>query len=139
MSKHTKKMEAVSKSTKEVHILLVDDEEDIADLLRRALKRMGHRVSVYHDPLMALEEFRAGSFDLALLDIRMPGMNGYQLLKEIRRLDRDLKCCFLTAFEILKEDFAQHEIPAETIDCFIKKPVHLSEFTRKVNGILAGI
>ena len=138
MSKHSKKLEAVSKSTKQVHILLVDDEEDIAELLQRTLKRMGHMVTVYNDPSMALEEFRAGKFDLALLDIRMPGMNGYELLKRIRRLDKHLKCCFLTAFEIHKDDFAQHDIPAETIDCFIKKPVHLTEFTKKVNAILEG-
>jgi two-component system catabolic regulation response regulator CreB/two-component system response regulator ChvI len=100
---------------------------------------MGHKVTVYNDPSTALEEFRAGRFDLALLDIRMPGMNGYELLKGIRRLDKSLKCCFLTAFEIHKDDFAQHDIPSEAIDCFIKKPVHLSEFTNKVNAILEGI
>jgi two-component system catabolic regulation response regulator CreB/two-component system response regulator ChvI len=124
---------------KEVHILLVDDEEDIAELLQRTLKRMGHSVTVYSDPSIALEEFRPGRFDLALLDIRMPGMNGYELLKGIRRLDKNLKCCFLTAFEIHKDDFAQHEIPTETVDCFIKKPVHLAEFSKKVNAILEGI
>lgn len=139
MSKYNKKTEAVSQSTKESHILLVDDEEDIAELLQRTLRRMGHTVTTYNDPSKALEDFRASRFDLALLDIRMPGMNGYELLKGIRRMDRKLKCCFLTAFEIHKDDFEQQGIPAHTVDCFIKKPVHLSEFTKKVTALLEGV
>ena len=136
MSKHTKRLEAVSRSSREAHILIVDDDEDITELLQRILKRAGYRVTSYNSSSQALKEFRAGMFDLALLDIRMPGLNGLELLKGIKKLDENLKCCFLTAFEIAKEDFAQNDIPAKTIDCFIKKPIHLPEFTKKVNTLL---
>jgi CheY-like chemotaxis protein len=138
MSKHTRNLETVTRSTEDTHILIVDDEEDIAELLQRALIRKGYQVTAYNDPSKALEEFQAGRFDLALLDIRMPGMNGYELLKAIKSLDKNLKCCFLTAFEIRKDDFSENEIPADSVDCFIKKPVHLADFAKKVSAILEG-
>lgn len=138
MSKHTKNLETVTRSTKEVHILIVDDEEDIAELLQRTLKRRGYQVTAYNDPSKALEEFRAGRFDLALLDIRMPGMNGYELLKSMKSLDKKLKCCFLTAFEVHEDDFSENDMPANSVDCFIKKPVHLAEFTKKISSLLEG-
>jgi DNA-binding NtrC family response regulator len=138
LSKHTKSLESVSRTSREAHILIVDDDEDITELLQRTLKRAGYSVTSYNSPSKALKDFRANMFDLALLDIRMPGMNGFELLKGIKKLDANLKCCFLTAFEIVKEDFAQNDIPAKAIDCFIKKPIHLPEFTQKVNTLLEG-
>jgi len=138
VSKHSRSIEAIARTTREAHILIVDDEEDIAELLQSTLKRIGYRVTAYNDPSKALHEFRAGQYDLALIDIRMPGMNGYELLKQIKMLDKKVKCCFLTAFEIQTDDFTQHDIPAKSVDCFIKKPVHLAEFTKKVTAVLEG-
>ena len=136
MSKHSKKLEAISRPAKVSHILIVDDEEDIAELLQRTLTRVGYKVTSYVDPSKALEEFMPGHFDLALLDIRMPGINGFELLKQIKMLDKNLKTCFLTAFELEKDDLIQHGIPEDSIQCFIKKPIHLSEFTKKVSALL---
>ena len=139
MSKHKKNLEAVSRSAREARILIVDDDEDITELLQRTLKRVGYIVTSYNSPFKAIEEFRSGKFDLALLDIRMPGMNGFELLKGIKKLDANLKCCFLTAFGIEEEDFVKNDVPARSIDCFIKKPIHLPEFTQKVNSLLEGV
>lgn len=136
MSKQSKKLEAVSRSAKEAHILIVDDEEDIAELLKRTLNRLGYNVTTYNDPSKASDEFKSGLFDLALLDIRMPGMNGFELMKQIKKRDKKLKVCFLTAFEIEKDDFVQNGIPVAAVDCYIKKPVHLSEFTKKISTLL---
>ena len=138
MAKHTKKLETVSRASKVAHILIVDDEDDITELLQRTLMRIGYKVTSYVDPSKALEEFKPGQFDLALLDIRMPGINGFELLRQIKTLDKNLKTCFLTAFELEKNDFVQHGMPTDTIDCFIKKPIHLSEFTKKVSMLLEG-
>ena len=138
MSKHTKNLEAVSTSARAAHILIVDDDEDITELLQRTLTRAGYRVTSYNSPSKALTEFRASNFDLALLDIRMPGMNGFELLKGLKKLEANLKCCFLTAFEIEKEDFVQNEVPPKSIDCFIKKPIHLPDLAQKVNSLLEG-
>jgi DNA-binding response OmpR family regulator len=126
----------ISRSAKVAHILIVDDEEDITELLQRVLKRSGYKVTSYVDPTKALEEFRPGRFDLALLDIRMPGINGFELLKQIKLVDKTLKACFLTAFELETDDFVQNGISEDSIKCFIKKPIHLSDFTKKVSALL---
>ena len=106
--------------------MLVDDESDIATLFLYYLESSGYRVKVYNDPRKALSEFRAGLYDLALLDVRMPYMSGFELYEKMHRIDSDCKVCFVTAFEIyyrsLKEFF-----PDLDVTCFIKKPVSKAE------------
>jgi two-component system catabolic regulation response regulator CreB/two-component system response regulator ChvI len=112
-------------------ILLVDDESDIATLFQYYLESSGYRVKVYNDPLNALSEFRAGLYDLALLDVRMPHMSGFELYEKIHRIDTACRVCFVTAFEIyyrsLKEFF-----PNLDVTCFIRKPVSKVELLRHV-------
>ena len=88
---------------------MVDDESDIATLFQYYLESSGYRVKVYNDPLRALLEFRTGLYDLALLDVRMPHMSGFELYEKMHRIDSACKVCFVTAFEIyyrsLKEFF----------------------------------
>ena len=74
-------------------ILVVDDEEDIAKLFQKALERAGFIVDTYNDPLQSLSNYRAGMYDLLLLDIKMPEMNGFELYKKIRQIDDKTKVC----------------------------------------------
>jgi DNA-binding response OmpR family regulator len=112
-------------------ILLVDDESDITTLFQYYMESSGYRVKVYNDPLKALSEFRAGLFDLALLDVRMPHLSGFELYKKMHRIDTACKVCFVTAFEIyyrsLKEFFPQLDVT-----CFIRKPVSKVELLNQV-------
>ena len=112
-------------------ILLVDDESDIATLFQYYLESSGYRVKVYNDPLKALSEFRAGLYGLALLDVRMPHMSGFELYEKMRMIDNACKVCFVTAFEIyyrsLKEFF-----PNLDVTCFIRKPVSKVELLNHV-------
>jgi two-component system catabolic regulation response regulator CreB/two-component system response regulator ChvI len=64
--------------------------------------RTNHGISVdtYNDPVEAISEFRAGVYDLVILDIRMPKMNGFHVYKELKKIDEDMMVCFLTAFEV---------------------------------------
>jgi DNA-binding response OmpR family regulator len=139
MSRHSKKPSAVARTSRRAHVLIVDDEVDITQLLGRALHRHDIEVTTFNDPEEALKEFRSSKYDLALIDIRMPGMNGFELLKKIKSKDRKIRTCFLTAFEIEKEDFVTNEIPTDSIDCYIKKPVLLPDFVDKVSRILEGV
>ena len=66
----------------------------------------------------------------------MQGMNGFTLIKKLKSIDKKLKACFLTAFEIEKEDLILNNITTDTIDCFIKKQILLSDFIKKVNSLL---
>jgi DNA-binding response OmpR family regulator len=112
-------------------ILLVDDESDITTLFQYYLESSGYRVQVYNDPLKALSEFRIGLYDLALLDVRMPHMSGFELYEKIHRIDSACKVCFVTAFEIyyrsLKEFF-----PNLDVTCFIRKPVSKVELLNHI-------
>jgi CheY-like chemotaxis protein len=67
-------------------ILLVDDEPDITETFSLALEDSGlYEVDTYNNPIVALSQFRSNFYDLALLDIRMPGMNGYELYNGIQK------------------------------------------------------
>jgi DNA-binding response OmpR family regulator len=119
--------------SKEARILIVDDEQDITSILKRGLEKYGYEIDVFNDPLLALSSFRAGSYDLILLDIRMPKMDGFELYQRITQLDSKTKVCFMTAFEVyydaLKELFPDSY---ESI-CFIRKPIAIQDFVKRIS------
>jgi two-component system, OmpR family, response regulator ChvI len=82
-------------------------------------------VDAYEDPFLALRNFKGHSYDLVILDIKMPKLNGFALYREIKRLDKKVKICFLTAGEIYygySDIFSS--VPAK---CFIRKPIDNEE------------
>lgn len=82
----------LSKMTK---ILIVDDDTDITLAFKKGLENDGFKVDVFNDPVEALSNFEASKYDLLLLDIRMPKMNGFELYKEMDKIDNDIKVCFI--------------------------------------------
>jgi DNA-binding response OmpR family regulator len=90
-------------------ILLVDDEPDISLLFKTVLKGEGFKVGSFEDPKLALSNFKPDFYDLVVLDIKMPGMNGFQLYKELRKIDSKVKVCFLTASEMFYEDIEENK------------------------------
>src|SRR5919197_3758790 len=78
-------------------ILVVDDEIDITLSLKTVLEGDQFEVDSFNDPISALNSFKAGLYDLLILDIKMPKMNGFQLYREIKNIDDKGKVCFLTA------------------------------------------
>jgi two-component system, OmpR family, response regulator ChvI len=78
-------------------ILLVDDEHDINLTLKIVLEGNDFNVDSFTNPLMALQSFKSGLYDLVLLDVKMPIMNGFGLCQALRNLDDKVKICFLTA------------------------------------------
>ena len=114
-------------------ILLVDNEPDNTSVFSIALEDEGFRVDAFTDPVLALSNFRADFYALLILDINMPTMNGYELYREIRKVDKKVKACFLTASELYKEGLKVP--PAHILDdvkCFIPKPLTIEDFVRKV-------
>ena len=75
---------------------MVDDEPDITVTLKTTLEDNGFFVDTFNNPALALSTFKPGLYGLALLDIRMPEMNGFQLCRKLREIDKKLKICFLT-------------------------------------------
>jgi DNA-binding response OmpR family regulator len=84
-------------------IMVVDDETDITQVLKMALARSDFAPDSFNDPLKALEKFKPSYYDMILLDIRMPVMNGFELYREIRKLDAKVKICFFDGARKLRD------------------------------------
>ena len=76
-------------SSQKKRILVVDDEVDITTIFKLALEKVNLHVDVYNDPLLALSDYKAGMYDLLLFDIRMPGMNGFELYRKIKDIEEE--------------------------------------------------
>ena len=116
-------------------ILVVDDEPDVCVGLEKVLNENGFTVDSYEDPVLAVENFKAGLYDLVILDIKMPELNGFELYRDIKRLDKKVKTCFLTAGEMFYGVYSDifSSLPA---NCFIRKPVENKELLRCIEEIL---
>jgi two-component system catabolic regulation response regulator CreB/two-component system response regulator ChvI len=116
-------------------ILVVDDEPDVNTAVREVLEQNGFKVDSFEDPLLALENFKAHLYDLVILDIKMPEMNGFSLYREIKRSDNYLKICFLTAGEMYYGAYSDifSSLPA---NYFIRKPVGNEELMRRIDDII---
>ena len=114
-------------------ILLVDNEPDNTCVLSMGLEDAGFKVDAFNDPILALSNFKPNFYALSILDINMPKMNGYELYKEIRKIDDKVKICILTASEIYNESLRAP--PPQLLDdvkCFIPKPIAIDELVKKV-------
>ena len=115
-------------------LLVVDDEPDITLAFSIGLEDSGFEVDAFNDPLLALEAFKKKkSYDLALIDVKMPKMNGFELCKEIRRVNDKVKVCFATAFDIQKEDEEDLALAASNEKpIIIRKPITIDELVKRV-------
>lgn len=89
---------------KQRRILIIDDEDDLTLSLRLVLGRNGFKTVSCTDPLLAYKNFRNGQYDLAILDIKMPEIDGFLLYQKIRKKDSRIKICFLTDSEYVREE-----------------------------------
>ena len=116
-------------------ILIVDDDPDMTSIFSLGLQDEGFEVYAYNDPLDAISEFRPDLYDLLLVDINMPKINGVELSRQLLELDPNVKICFITAgeanIEVLRELY-----PARDIGCFIRKPVTIDQLVKRVKAEL---
>ena len=119
-------------------ILIVDDEPDITSSFKQALRDNGfEQVETVNDPILALNSLEAGSYDLLIIDIVMPEMDGFNLYEEVRKIDNKVKVCFITAFEINYQALRAVFPAATSIDdigCFIRKPVDMDDLVKRINA-----
>ncbi len=118
-------------------ILVVDDEVDIALLIKEGLEPKGFYIKSYNDPQLALQEFKPGFYDLMLVDIRMPKVNGFEFYREVRKNDIKVKVCFITAFAMSYEEISK-TLPPELVtrQNIIHKPIGIEELAKKITEIL---
>jgi|SRR5688572_15260224 two-component system CheB/CheR fusion protein len=117
-------------------ILLVDDEADVISLFKMVLEMNGFEIDAYSDPEAALSNFKPNSYGLALLDIRMAPLNGFELYKKMKNIDGSLKACFITAFEDYRQEFKESFPELDEIKCFIRKPKAIEDLVNHVATIL---
>ena len=121
-------------------ILIIDDEPDVALTLKVVLEDNGFEVDSFTDSLLALKHFKEAGYiyDLLILDIKMPQMNGFELYKEIRKLDDKVKVCFLSALTELKdyEAFRKEVFPKWGERYFIQKPIENDDMLKRINTII---
>ena len=104
-------------------ILVVDDNSDIVFTLRIGLESdPTMQVYTYDSPVTALLEFKPNFYDLLLIDVNMPMMDGFQLCEKLLQKDLNVRVCFMTSGEI-NMDAAREVHPLKSIGCFIKKPI----------------
>lgn len=123
--------------SKNKKILLVDDDHDTCLVYQMVLEDAGYECITYTDPVKALQDFRPNYYNLILLDIRMPVLNGFELCKKIRQLDRIVHIIFITASEAYYEKFRGQHFPELGKINYIQKPVGNDELVRLVDVIIA--
>lgn len=117
-------------------ILIVDDDEDIARFFELALERVGFITKVFNNPQSALTNFKKETYDLLLLDISMPKMNGFELYKKLKQIDSDIKVCFITAYEEYYSEFKKEFPNLDELECYIKKPIGMDYLINVVKSRL---
>ena|ERR687883_30777 len=129
-------MTKISKYTKG-KILLIDDEPDIAYLVKVGLERNGFEVDGYTDPILALQNFRRGLYRLLVLDIKMPKIDGIQLLERIKKEDEKIRVCFFTASEEFASNY-KSVLEHSNKFLFVSKPISISKMTKEIEQFLNG-
>jgi DNA-binding response OmpR family regulator len=122
-------------------IMTVDDEQDVVFCLEVLEETELFEVDGFTDPQLALSGFRPGKYDLVILDIRMPKMDGLELYRKIKMLDRNVDICFLTAVNDFNEYRVAHsditdEIEENEDSCIIDKPADTEQLIRKINEVI---
>ncbi|MGI0051184.1 MAG: response regulator [Nitrososphaeraceae archaeon] len=120
-------------------ILLVDDEPDVTYTIKNILEDNGFQVDAFNDPNFALKSYISHYYNLVILDIKMPKMDGFELYTKIREKDPKVKICFLTASEMYYEKFRKTRSEIGRIngeDSFIQKPIKNEDLIKKLTNIM---
>lgn len=122
-----------SQNTKN-RILVVDDEPDITLTLKVGLETVGlFDVDAFNDSEAVLKSFNPDFYALILIDIMMPKMSGFELYEQLKKVDPDIKVCFLTASEMYYERNRGIEHCALNKDLFLQKPISTDDLIKEVN------
>jgi CheY-like chemotaxis protein len=140
------KQEAYKTLTKEQQrfwkrILIVDDDADVTLTFKTGIEENNNdpntKIEVYtsNDPISALLEFKPNFYDLLLVDINMPHMNGFELCKKILVIDINVRICFMSSLEINREGLREI-YPSLSLGCFIRKPVTIDYLLKRIRSEL---
>lgn len=114
-------------------ILIVDDDHDVTSSIKIGLECEDSSIlaQCFNNPVNALLHFTPNLYDLLLVDINMPTMNGFELTEKILQKDTNIKICFMTAGEV-NMDAVREVHSLRSIGCFIRKPITTGELVRRI-------
>jgi two-component system, OmpR family, response regulator ChvI len=119
-------------AVKKGRVLIVDDDSDITSSFSLCLEDTGlFEVVTYNDSVKALSNFKADSYDLVLLEIKMPKLNGFELCEKMKRVDSKVKVCFISAFDIDSAEL-RDVVPSRGVECFIPKPILVKDLIKRI-------
>jgi DNA-binding response OmpR family regulator len=116
-------------------MLIVDDEPDITSSLKIGLEYNEDdefKVDTFNDSIEALLIYKTGHYDLLLLDIKMPKMDGFDLYHEIKKIDDNVKIFFLTASEMYYENFRTKQYCELDKNIFLRKPISIYYLSKRI-------
>ena len=129
-----------SRKTKIKRIFLVDDNYDHTITFKLGLELAGFEVDAYNDSAMALSNFKADYYDLLLIDINIPKIDGFELYEKMKKMDDKVKVWFITAYEIhykaLKEISSKPSREGMDLELFIQKPIEINDLVKQVKSEL---
>ena len=123
----------------EMKVLLVDNEPDVTYAIRTVLEDNGFEVDSFNDPVLVCDTYKSNYYNLVILDIKMPKMDGFQLYDCIRQKDEKTKICFLTASEMFYESLRQARNLSGGVlgeQYFIQKPIKTDELIRRLTDLI---
>jgi DNA-binding response OmpR family regulator len=126
-------------------ILIIDDNPDIALTFKRGLEAENNNKSennniffevfAYNDPILALSEFKPNFYDLMLIDINMPEMNGFEFCIKALEIDVNPKVCFMSS-GLINQGALRVQYPSLSVGCFIEKPITIEDLIKRVKAEL---
>ena len=126
-------------------ILIIDDNPDIALTFKRGLEAENNNKSennniffevfAYNDPILALSEFKPNFYDLMLIDINMPEMNGFEFCIKALEIDVNPKVCFMSS-GLINRGALRVQYPSLSVECFIEKPITIENLIKRVKAEL---
>ncbi len=123
----------MTKPTSLIRVLVVDDDKAICEYMETFLSQDGYEVKVMVDPIKAVEEVRKGGYHLVVLDLMMPGMDGMEVLRHIRRMDSDVAVVIFTGHPSLET--AVESMKLEAVD-YVKKPFDPETFREVLDRVM---
>jgi CheY-like chemotaxis protein len=123
----------MDKGVERKQIMVVDDESDLTLFYQMSLEYYGFVVDTFNESKEALSNY----YDLIILDIKMPNMDGFELYREMKEKDPDIKVCFLTASELYYEEFRDKEFSTLDKELFIRKPIGNEDLTKKIKRLVS--
>ena len=135
MPDHTKN---TSSKRNQCHLLIVDDEKDLLFVYQKALKLAGMEISTFDNPDMAYKEFKENPemYSLLLTDMRMPNMNGYELINKVKAIRPEIKTILISAYDITQDEITRNLNPNIKLDGLICKPIALERLREIIIDVL---